>query len=220
MDIEQLSLQRLTVIVDSKETPGLDFYDLHHGLFVSRGVIPHEWTVKESTMTPVYAQLIYENGMTLFMDHEDFSVSQSQGLELGGKAEAPGLASRVLLSMDREVAGKVYINWNMRIPCRDSHSWLLNRFISPGILLEDWLNAESRIRFLVDVDGLNLYMDLTSDQTTNDDDLQTDDIEVLCGVRHEFSDNGNELIAWLSEWRKHESVMLKALHSLLGVSHD
>ena len=30
----------------------------------------------------------------------------------------------------------------------------------------------------------------------------------------------DELIGWLSEWRKHESIIVRVLKSLLGVSLD
>ena len=220
MEFENLKLRRFTITVDSEGSPGFKFYDLHHGLLVSRNIIPHEWTIKEPRMTPVFSELAFDNGVVLFMDDDTFQVSQTKNLEFGGKAEPPELVVKVLLATDRDVPGEVYIGWLMSIPCEDSRSWLLDRFICSGIILDSWVNPDGRIRFILGLDDLEIIIDLSSDQSRKDDGVQSDDIDVFCGVRHESFADGSELTRWLSEWRRHEQIMLGVLKSLLGVEND
>ena len=220
MEFENLKLRRFTITVNSEGSPGFKFYDLHHGLLVSRSIIPHEWTIEDPRMTPVFSELAYDNGVVLLMDDDTFRVFQTQDLELGGKAEPPELAVKVLLSSGMDVSAEAYISWYISIPCENSRSWLLDRFICSEIKLDSWVNPDGRIRFVMGMDDLEVIVDLSSDQSLNEDGTQIDEIDALCGVRHESFADGSELTRWLSEWRRHEEVMLGVLKSLLGVEND
>lgn len=220
MEFENLILHRFSVTVNAEEPPGFKYYDLHHGFLVSRGIVPHEWTTERPRITPAFSDIAYDNGVSLFMDDDTFQVTQAQDLVLGGKVEPPAIVTKVLLAADRIELGEIYINWSISIPCNGSRSWLLDRFICSEVVLDEWSDPEGSIRFRGSVDDLVVFIGLSSDQSINEKGEQIDDIDAVCTVQHDPFDGMDELIGWLSEWRKHESVIVGALKSLLGVSLD
>ena len=220
MEFENLNLLRLSVTVNTEAPPGFDYYDLHHGFLVSRGIIPHEWTTENPRITPAFSELTYDNNVSLFMDDDTFQVSQTQDLEFGGKFEPPAIMTKVLLAADRIELNEVYISWSISIPCKGSRSWLLDRFLCSEVVLDEWSDPEGSIRLKVGVDDLVVFIGLSSDQSANEDGEQIDAVDAFCTVQHDPFEGIDELIGWLSEWRKHESIMLGVLKSLLGVNHD
>ncbi len=191
-------------------------YNLHHGFLVSRGVVPNDWKVQETEIHMSSSRIVYDNGITLFMDGRTFQAHQDQGLELDKGNVTSGLVVKYLVSVSQDVFDGGSIHWTAHIPYENPHRWIASRFINSTIALDDWKNPRPNVAFQFEIDEMDLYLAISAVQVNDDDGTDRGFITVGCSMNKAPFTDCNDLVGWLSEWRSHERMSRQTLASLMG----
>ena len=220
MKMTDLQLVEFTAGVSVGESQEHEFYNIHHGFLSARGVIPNEWKIKEPYNTPSLSSIEYENGVSLIGDEDSFQVSQTQDLKIGEENIPLGLVVKYLASIAPNVFKISVVEWEIQIPGENNSEWITERFFRPEIVSEKWGNVRTVSILGFKVEGLFVSLSFSGGRWSLSGKSDDTEIRVRCQIGHKPFSNDGELIGWLSEWHKHEEVMLSNLSTLLEIGDD
>ena len=218
--IGDFELKEVGVIVFAGSDLNYDVENLHHGFLVARGVIPSDWEKVESELASFYSEISYGNGMSLDMDRKFIRANQDGDLEFGERNEPVEFMIRYLNSVEKNTLEGSMMRWVLVAPRNNPEEWIGKRVIHPRVIEGNWDALRSQISFHVDIQGLGLSFSLSAQNIESDTGEEQETVSIICGVRKEAFGDNDELIGWLSGWRKQEAFMLDTLESLLGVVND
>ena len=134
MKKSDLELVNVSARVSTSDSAEHDFFNVHHGFLVSRGVIPNHWNVEDFDLFLPFSTIEYENGVRLSGDPDSFQVTQMNDLKIGENCEPPGLVIKYLTSVVPDTFRMAGIDWTFLVPREDAHTWLTEHFLHPEVV--------------------------------------------------------------------------------------
>ena len=220
LGIGDFKLRESGVIVYSGSERNYDIENLHHGFLVARGVVPSDWEKIESQLTSYYSEMSYGNGMSLDMNRNFIRANQDGDLEFGERNEPVEFMIRYLNSVEKNTLEGSMMRWVLVAPHDNPEEWIGERVVHPRVMQGNWDGLRSQIAFRIDSQGHGISFSLSAQDVEHDTGEEQETVNIVCGVRKEAFGDNDELIRWLSGWRKHEVFMLDVLESLVGVDND
>ena len=216
MKVEDFELEESAIFVFSGENQSYDIDNMHPRFLVSRGVIPSDWKKNEYESLSSYSELSYENGISLYVDDEILRVIQAGDLEFGEEYKSVELLTKYLISVERDTLGGLIFRWRFKLPHSNPHEWVRNRFVCPEITRGGWEGLSARISLDIDTQEHDMFYTFFAEYSDDEAEEERGYVNILCGIRQGRFENNDELIGWLSNWRKHEETILQTTTLLCG----
>ena len=216
MKVENCELEESAIFVYPGEDHSYDIDNMHPRFLVSRGVIPSDWEKNEYESLSTYSELSYKNGLSLYVDDEVLRVIQAGDLEFGEEYKSVALLTRYLVSVERGTLGGLIFRWYFKVPHTNPYEWVRNHFICPEIAGGDWEDLSAQISLDIDTQEHNMFYNFFAEYSDDEAEEEGGYVNIMCGIRQGRFENNDELIGWLSNWRKHEEIILNTTTLLCG----
>ena len=181
---------------------------------VMHNIVPEEWAVVETTVTPVLAVVQYANGVKLQEDEHRLQIVENCDLPFGEYASdrLPDIASSYVEILPHVPYRGLGFNYTVSVIRQDPSRWINERFLK----FDPW-DKEFRMmpRFSVDMGGATLNLSMHS-QGVSSKDSSRESVIVDCNLHHEGPYDIDVLQAKIRKWGAERVRIANALDKVLG----
>jgi len=175
-------------------------------------VIPAEWEVDEflpSHRSAKFSVVRYSNGVFLVGDEDSFFASDRPGFELGTRPELSCRITRYIESLAPETFDKAEMGWEFHFERENPAKWIMNRFFRPDLIPKDWNEPQAIPSFSFRSSDADVFYRFSVDE-------ENKCVTINCQAQSASPIDDAGISEWLSNYLRHESVMLNNLIQLEG----
>lgn len=211
-----LRLHSVSVVVTAEfHNPSI----LNKDFLVLHGIVPEDWEVIQSVITPPVSVVRYRNGIELTVDQSRLEVVEQCAGPFRKRYAAHQLTNAYLKKLPHVPYRSLGLNCKVSMAINDARSWITERFLKK----EPWLLGEPRIlgmlpKFTVDAGDALCHISMKDATIERRSGGREDAVEVDCNVHHPGPLGVNDLRRSIARWPERQDMIVTSLQKLLGES--
>lgn len=197
------------VIVAEYHNPSI----LNKDFLVMHKIVPKEWNVVETTVTPLLTVIRYENGIRLQEDENRLHVAEQCDLPFSEYADKqlPNLASSYAKILPHVPYRGLGFNYTVSVIRQDPNRWINERFLK----FDPWdKECHMMPRFSVNIEGATLNLNIHAQEISRKGSSQKSVI-VDCNLHYGEQFDVTSLHDKLSRWGVEKKRIADALDKIL-----
>ena len=211
-----LRLHQVSVVVTAEfHNPSI----LNRDFLVVQGIVPEDWEVSQSVITPPVSVVRYRNGIEWTVDQSRLEVVEKCSGRFRKRYIAHQLANAYLKKLPHVPYRSLGLNCKVSMAINDSGHWITERFLKPGT----WLQGEPRIlgmlpKFKVDAGDAVCHIAMNDATIEKPVGGHESAVAVDCNVHHAGPLGVNDLRRAIALWPERQDLIVTSLEKLLGES--
>ena len=189
---------------------------LNRDFLASQGIVPPDWEVTASIITPPVSVVRYGNGIEWTVDQSRLNVLEKCGSLFRKEYSVHRLVNAYLEKLPHVPYRSLGLNCNVSMAVNDPQHWITERFLKPGA----WLQGEPRVlgmtpKFSVDAGDAVCHFAFGSEEVPRGDRGTESALVVDCNVHHPGPLGVNSLRAAIERWPERQELVIAGLDKLL-----
>lgn len=215
MKTQDLKLINFIVALNVEESSRHFYAHVHPEIFRLRSIVPKDWEWDDKTFvsTGGFHSITYDNSVYVAASETMLFVAQSHNLEIGDTKSAPDLIIEYVKNIAENTFRKAEIHWSIQAEIENPSGWIFSNFIQPKATFENWEKVEITITVASDTqEVLNVFKFSPNDQSGT--------VNVDCQSGTVLFADDDDLIRWVSRYRKIEDIMFRNLSLIMGLNNE
>ena len=208
-----LRLHQVSVVVTAKfHNPSI----LNRDFLVLQGIVPGDWEVKESVITPPVSVVRYGNGIDWTVDQSRLEVVEKCGGEFRDEYVVHRLVDAYLEKLPHVPYRSLGLNCKVSMAINDSRHWITDRFLKQGA----WLDGEPRVlsmmpKFAVDASDAVCHIALNDATIERLGGGHESAVAIDCNVHHAGPVDVSGMRDAIARWPARQDLIVRSIEKLL-----
>ena len=189
---------------------------LNRDFLVLQGIVPRDWEVDQSVITPPVSVVRYKNGIEWTVDQSRLEIVEKCGGTFRKRYNVHRLVNTYLKRLPHVPYRSLGLNCKVSMAINDSQRWVTERFLKKGA----WLQGEPKIlgmtpKFMVDAGDSVCQLALSNGKIQRPGGGQESTVAVDCNVHHQGPLEVNGLRQAIARWPERQELIIRSLEKLL-----
>ena len=189
---------------------------LNRDFLASQGIVPPDWDVATSIITPPVSVVRYRNGIEWTVDQSRLNVVEQCRSSFRSEYRVHRLVNAYLDKLPHVPYRSLGLNCNVSVPLNNPQDWITERFLKPGA----WLQGGPRVlgmtpKFSLDAGDAVCHFAFGNEEVPRGDRGTESAVVVDCNVHHPGPLAVDSLRAAIERWPERQGLVVAGLEKLL-----